>query len=487
MKGIHKALLLALMCLSAPLSAQEDGEKLSALIDTVVTAYGGDALVNLKNYEIIESYVSPATGQSWHPQLTDIGRFNFRLVHDIENDRLYAESWFNGRAGQFPNLVIVNGDGAFTVNLLTKRYGEAASSDPYVNAGGIMRTTDTLLARELHKSREAAEYLGEAFWMNATHETVKIPFPQSPDLTLFINPTSGMITRMTRENPQLGLLDYVFTDHAPQDGLVAAQSVNFSVAGDPNLLGTGRELRFNRSLAAATFQLPAGLEQEAERIDASEMVVNRLSGNVYHIGQNGGYSIFVDTGSEVIGCGGYPGLTDRLARYREETGSFRPLRYQVVTHHHQDHLGGLDEALSLGATLVTVDHTVPVIRDNSQLNPEDGRFLTVNERMSFGDGRGEVELYDVSTIHSASNLLFYVPSVRTLFIADHFGGPFADGIPAANPNTVSMSEALAPLDLDINRVVTAHNARVYTGRDFEASVKAYRDYDCPDDMPLCSR
>ena len=76
---------------------------------------------------------------------------------------------------------------------------------------------------------------------------------------------------------------------------------------------------------------------------------------------------------------------------------------------------------------------------------------------------------------------------RTLFMADHFGSPFAEGVPTANSNTASMARALEPLDLDINRIVTAHNARVFTGRDFEASVRAYRDYDCPDDRPLCSR
>ena len=487
MNGIRKLILLTVLCLSAPLSAEEGDEKLAALVDTVVAAYGGDALTGLRNYEIVESYVSPNTGQSWHPDLVDIGRVNFRLMHDLEGGNHYAESWFNGRTGQFPNLVIVNGDGAWTINLLSGRYGEAASADPYVNAGGIMRTTDTLLALELHKSRDEAEYLGDAFWMNRDHQMVKIPFPQSPDLTLYVDNETGLITRMTRENPQLGLLDYVFNDHAQVDGIYTARSVNFSVAGDPNLMGTGRELRFNRSLSPATFLIPAGLDREGERIDASEMVVNRLSGNVYHIGQNAGFSIFVDTGSEVIGCGGYPGLTQRLEKFREETGNFRPLRYQVVTHHHQDHLGGIDEALTLGATLVTVDHTVPVIRENSQLSPGDGRFLAVNERMTLGDGKGQVELYDVSTNHSASNLLFYVPSTRTLFIADHFGGPFAEGVPTANSNTVSMAEALKPLDLDFNRVVTAHNARVYSGRDFNASVKAYRDYDCPDDRPLCSR
>jgi metal-dependent hydrolase (beta-lactamase superfamily II) len=41
----------------------------------------------------------------------------------------------------------------------------------------------------------------------------------------------------------------------------------------------------------------------------------------------------------------------------------KQLRYQVVTHHHQDHLGGLNEAIDLGATLVTVEDNVNAITD----------------------------------------------------------------------------------------------------------------------------
>jgi flavorubredoxin len=90
-------------------------------------------------------------------------------------------------------------------------------------------------------------------------------------------------------------------------------------------------------------------------------------------------------------------------------------------------------------------------------------------------------------VHSRSNLLFYVPATRTVFMADHFGSPYAEGVPAATRNTVSMAEALEPLELNYNRIVTAHNARVYTARDFERSVQSFRDFDCPDDRPLCSR
>ncbi len=485
MKAIQHA-LLALAVIALPAAAQEPEDKLSPLVDKVVTTYGGDALTGLRNYEIIESYMQPATGQSWSPALTDIGKFNTRLVHDIENGRLYQESFFKGRSGVFPNLLVIHGEEAWNLNLQTERFGEAPSADPYTTSGGVMRTTDTLLARELYRSRDKAEYLGESMWMNRSHEMVRIPFPQSPDLTLYVDAESGVINRMTRENPQLGLLDYVFTGHTLVDGLVSARYINFSVAGDPNLMSAGREVRFNQAMDPGMFVVPESYAEEGERIDASEMIVNRLSKNVYHIGQNGGFSIFVDTGTEVIASGGYPGLVGRLERFQQETGNFRPLRYQVVTHHHQDHLGGLDEALNLGATLVTVDANVETIRDNSQLEPESGRFLAVNKRLTLGDGNSRVELYDVSTIHANSNLLVYVPATRTLFIADHFGGPYAEGVPTANQNTVSMAQALKPLDLGYNKIVTAHNARVYSARDMQASVAAFEEYECPEDRPVCA-
>ncbi|MEE4193169.1 MAG: hypothetical protein V2I66_16445 [Halieaceae bacterium] len=487
MKTIIRGAMMALLLVTGAAQAQDDEFDVGALIDRVVAAYGGDALTGMRNYEIVEAYIGPNLGQSWAPELSDLNKNNLRFVHDIENGRAYFESYFKARGGIFPNLIIVNGEDALTVNLMINRHGEANSADPYTFGGGTMRTTDTLLARQLHAARDEAEYLGPTRWLNRPHEQVKMPFPLSPDLVLFIDAETHMVTRMTRENPQLGALDYVFDDHVEVDGIMAAKRVFFSVAGDPNLISTGRTVRFNRDLDDGLFERPAKTEPEGERIDTSEMVVNRLANNVYHIGQNGGYSIFVDTGTEVVGCGGYPGLRDRLAKFQEAIGAHKRLAYQVVTHHHNDHLGGIDEALSLGATLVTVDDTVEVIRDLSQLAPESGRFLTVNGRMTLGDGKDRVEIYDVSTVHSRSNLLFYVPATRTVFMADHFGSPYAEGVPAATRNTVSMAEALEPLELNYNRIVTAHNARVYTARDFERSVQSFRDFDCPDDRPLCSR
>ena len=473
------------LALAASGAAAKDEDKLPGLIDEVVAAYGGEALTGIRNYHITERYIAPASGQSWTPQLDNVGRTTQQLVHDLEGNRLHFENWFMGRSGIFSNGSIVNGDSAWDMNLMVSTYGEAASSDPYVIAGGTMRTTDTLLALELHKARDEAAYAGSENYMNRPHEKVTLPFPSSPELTLYIDAETGLISRMTRENPQLGLLDYVFGGHTTKNGITRATSSNFFLAGRPNLIGSQREIRFNQQLDAALFEPPAGLEREGERLDTSETLANKLSGDVYHIGQGSGFSLFVDTGNGIVAAGGYPGLSQRLQRFREETGSHQPLAYQVVTHHHQDHLGGIGEALDLGARLVTVSGNVATIKRDTRRDPESGRFLTIDQQVTLGSGSNRVEVYEVSTLHAASYLLVYTPGSRTLFIADHFGGPYAEGVPTANRNTVSLHRALAPLKLNYNKVVTAHNGRVYSARDLDRSVAEFEERECPPGHSLC--
>jgi len=195
--------------------------------------------------------------------------------------------------------------------------------------------------------------------------------------------------------------------------------------------------------------------------------------------------MFVNTSMGTIGVGGYPALPDRLSRYQDESDNYKPLTYQIVTHHHSDHLGGMGEAIALGAKLVTVSANVQAIKDATNPEPSDRDFYTVGKKTSFGEGRNRVDVFEVSTIHSAGFLVTYVPADKVVFIADHMGSPFADAVPVANPNTVDMLKALDSLDIDIKKIATAHNARIFTMKDMRDSVAAFQPSVCAGDRPVC--
>ena len=112
-------------------------------------------------------------------------------------------------------------------------------------------------------------------------------------------------------------------------------------------------------------------------------------------------------------------------------------------------------------------------------------FLTVNKRLTFGEGRDRVEIYDVATIHSAHFLVTYVPSQKLVFIADHLGSPYETGEPTASLNTTTMYAALLGLDLDIRKIAVAHGARVFTMKEMQASVEAYTPLVCMAGRSIC--
>lgn len=478
-------LLISLLTLLAVASNSFAGEKEDSLIDKLSKAYGGEALTSLSSYKIVDHFLAPTTGQSHTPSLMEVSNIKQILQVDLKNNRAIYDTWNLGRSGAFQGAVISDGEKAYTINYQAGTYGDANSVDPHVFAGGTMRTSDTVLAYELTKVRDKAVLKDDVSFMNRPHHVITMPFPSSSDLNLYIDAETSLISKMVRENPTLGDLSYVFSGHARIGELVSATSINFFVGGQPNIISTKHALTFNQPLEESSVTLPSGLKAEGERIDTSEMVINKISDDVYHIGQNGGFSLFADTSIGTIAAGGYPGLIARLKSFADASGRFKPLSHQIVTHHHADHIGGLGEAVELGARLLTVDDNVETIKKSINPEPADTAFYRSGSRTTLGDGRNRIEVYEVSTSHAASFLVMYAPAVKTVFIADHYGSPFASGLPTANLSSVEMLNQLKQLDIDIEKIATAHNARIFTMKELTDSAAAFSEVVCSANRPVC--
>ncbi len=478
---------IALIIFSSASLAESDGkEKEKKLIEKVTQAYGGKALTELKSYRIVDHYLTPTTGQSHTPSLMEVSSSKQVLHVDIANNRTTLDNWSEGRSGAFQGATISDGDKAYSINYQSKTYGEARSSDPHVFAGGTMRTSDTVLAYELGLVADKATLKDDTRYMNRPHHVITMPFPSSPDLNLYIDSDTFLISKMVRENPTLGDLSYVFSGHKDIDGITSSTSIRFFIGGQPSLISTKHSLSFNQPLSKSDVTLASYLSAEGERIDDSEMVTNRLGDGLYHIGQNGGFSLFADTPTGIVAAGGYPGLSNRLEHFQKQSKNFKPLSHQIVTHHHSDHIGGLGEAVNLGAKLVTVNDNIGTIKDSITPTPSDTVFHNSGERTTLGDGRKRIDVYEVSTSHAESFLVMYSPASKTVFIADHYGSPFAKGLPTASQSSVDMYNELEKLDIDIKNIATAHNARIFSMNELKASVAAFQSTACNAKRPVCT-
>jgi len=479
------AVLVVFLTVLTPLKTNA-GEAEESLIDKIVAAYGGEALTSIKNYKVEDKFTNITNGQGHTPTLSELGSSNSILIRDIENQKASSDSWSTSRAGGNQYATISDGENAYNINYQAGTFGEAGNADPYVFAGGTMRTSDALLVHQLNTVRDKATLGEDAQYMNRMHHVVTMPFPSSPDLNLYIDSETFLVSKMVRVNPQLGDLEYVFSDYKKNSGITYASGMSFYIGGVPNIISNSHELSFNNDLASEMFELADGLEPEGERIDTSEMRATKISGNVYHVGQGNAYTLFISNNVGITAAGGYPGLTERLERFQSEIDNYLPLSYQIVTHHHSDHIGGVGEAVNLGARLVTVAENTDAIRQSTSVKLTDRDFVNIGKRATFGSGRDRVEVYEVSTIHAASFLVTYVPAAKTIFIADHFGSSFEKAIPVAGQSTVDMLAALEELELDIKTITTAHNARIFTMADLKSSVAAFTVPVCSGNRPVCN-
>ena len=149
----------------------------------------------------------------------------------------------------------------------------------------------------------------------------------------------------------------------------------------------------------------------------------------------------------------------------------KPVRYGVLTHHHSDHVPGAADYAAQGATLVTFRENEDVVRN--AVGKGEAQFEFVEHRMSLSDGERTVELYDIGpTPHAEQLLVAYLPKEKILFEADHFPQPRTGPLPPAVPATVAFAEALAELDLDVDRIVGAHSPRIGRLAELKAVVES---------------
>jgi len=171
----------------------------------------------------------------------------------------------------------------------------------------------------------------------------------------------------------------------------------------------------------------------------------------------------------------------------KETLPGKPIKYLVLTHHHADHAGGFREYVAEGATIVTTagnkSFLEKVAATESSLLPRSSvRRAPVietleNKKRVFADDKHRVELYDIGpNPHANEMIVAYLPKEKILFQADMLN-PAANGsIPIAQDVTISFSEKLQQLGLEVEKIYGVHG-RVATPEELRASIAKRRASD----------
>jgi glyoxylase-like metal-dependent hydrolase (beta-lactamase superfamily II) len=146
----------------------------------------------------------------------------------------------------------------------------------------------------------------------------------------------------------------------------------------------------------------------------------------------------------------------------------KPIKYLVLSHHHNDHSGGTRAFVAEGATVIVpapgkahFDRTLrmprTIVPDAAQ---QAGRTATVTEvtnRMTLRDDSEEINLYNVPNPHVRGFLLVHVVKSNLVYVTDLLSPPGQGRGPVTrSPRTIAVGEALTKANITGATIVGGH-------------------------------
>ncbi len=231
------------------------------------------------------------------------------------------------------------------------------------------------------------------------------------------------------------------------------------------------DVQFNANWPESAFAKPEGLEElpQGAPLPTKE---TKLGDGVY-LFESGVNSLVVEFKDYVLVVeppSGGRGPRATISKTREMFPN-KPIKYIVVTHHHDDHSGGLRTYIAEGATIVTTPANqryfetmaaseFTINRDDQTQNKRKPLFNFVrNSKSLFDDGQQVVEIIDIGpSPHAKEMLIAYLPKSKLVFQGDLVNVPnIGKYLPTTvNATTIHFFDKVKQLGLDVEKVAGVH-------------------------------
>lgn len=454
-----------------------------AIVDKVVAAYGGDALLQAESIKVIDYNKGPWPGEGETPDIPELWRINEELTIDFAGQRKSLLSYRVPRTTIDLEKWIQQGDQTIAYDILHKKYSEQNWATFARLGASLERSSDTLHARRLASLKGKLDHAGDDYFRGRLQHKLTHVTDSGERYTYFVDQTNGLIHKLLRQHPRGGDLLYVFSNHSTDSKIAFARDMNFFVNGELRLTSVHRAIELDPDLKTA-FQGFDDFTPWGETIDASELTAKMISDGVYQAGSGRALTVFIEQPGHYIAMGSADALAENFAAVKELSQHEQPLTYFVVTHHHNANVRGLDNAIALGATLVVAEQHRATILSHVDGHVTDNQIIVVPPRATFS--LGDLKLIDIATAHARHYLLAYLPAAKMVLAEDHYVTDLKTAKPRIYHDMVRFADALNELEIDIETLVDIRGWRQFSMEELTQWTRDFKPKTCPTGYKICA-
>jgi glyoxylase-like metal-dependent hydrolase (beta-lactamase superfamily II) len=262
----------------------------------------------------------------------------------------------------------------------------------------------------------------------------------------------------------------IFPTYREQNGQLVPTGRVDRRGGDVTIDVKYLDVLFNASLKDDDFKkLPDGIKP-ATPAPTNAPSSTKYADNIYTVNVNPDYNSLVVGFKDYVFVMEAPGGDSRqIIAEIKKLFPDKPIRYLAVTHHHDDHGGGIRTYVAEGVTVIgtpgektffekVMKSSFTINPDALALKPQPLKWESVEGRKRvLTDGTTTVELIDIGpSPHAEEMLVAYLPNEKLIFQADLLDRPTNNDPPTINDITVHFSNWLDKSKLDVLRVIAVH-------------------------------
>jgi glyoxylase-like metal-dependent hydrolase (beta-lactamase superfamily II) len=393
----------------------------------------------------------------------------------------------------FGGKVVVSGGQGFFVNDRDRTVQPLAAANlPAVQLNYVRRLPHLLVQLALEQRAPTLRHAGQENFDGRPHEVVIFAAANGALMNLFFDSKTHLLSKYEQmvTDPVEGdvVQETIFPGYRAVEKIMVPTGRQTRRGGD--LIEDVRyaEVRFNTRPADAAFARPEGFEELPAPAPAPAKET-KLGEGVY-LFESGANSLVVEFDAYVVVVEPYNGGRGPKPTINKAREMFpgKPVRYVVVTHHHDDHSGGLRSYVANDVTVVTTPanqkYFERMAASNFTMFPDDQtraprkplfEFVRGGRRV-FTDGKQTLEIIDIGpSPHAAEMLVAYLPKEKLLFQGDLVnlppGGKYMPT--TVNDTTLHFFDWVTKSGLDVTRVAAVHGPST-TLEDLRAAVEKKR-------------